>query len=168
MSENLRDKVIQLKQRSALKAVMALLDGHLMVADQILHPASGQIARELKVRLDAREDSDATRIRSCETRSLNELDEIFSAFVATVRDCGDLLCVLPGVSIIDDSVITKFPVLRTNVAGAEQLYTFFSRRSDLDFFGVVSSDMKTFIVVSSYAAFTSDSNQFFFWTVYET
>jgi hypothetical protein len=167
MSEKFSQKVIQLKQRSAMREVMTQIDGHLIVAEQIFHPESGQIARELKLKSNEREDSAPTRMTSCETRSLSELDEIYYDFIASLRDCGDLLCVLPGVSTIDDIVTTKLPVLRTDVAGAEQLYAFFSRSSDFDFYGVVSSDRKAFIVISSYADFPGDANQYFDGAVYE-
>ncbi|VAX36147.1 hypothetical protein MNBD_UNCLBAC01-299, partial [hydrothermal vent metagenome] len=109
-----------------------------------------------------------THVKSCETRSLSELDEIFYAFYASsLRNCGDLLCVLPGLSIVDDIVTTKLPVLSTNAVDAERLYAFFSRSNDFDFFGIVSNDRKAFIAISSYADFPSDANQFFDGTVYE-
>ena len=167
MSEKLREKAIQLSQRSALKAVAVALGGDLMVVDQMLHPASGQIAGELRTRLAAKGNGYATHVTLRVTRSLDELDELFSEFVSSVRDRRDLLCVLPGVTVIDDRLVTALPVLMTDALGVERMYSHFSRSNSFDFFGAISEDRKTFIVISSYADFPSDANQFFDGIVYE-
>lgn len=165
MNIKLREKVIQSSQKTALEETLMQIDDNLQINQQILHPESGEIALSLKWLSETRSKI-ASSMRRYVTRDLFEVNNLFAAYLANYCGNDDFLCVLPGVSIVDENAITKFPILKTEASGVKKLYSHFSPRNDFDFFGMLSIHRKEYWVISSHADYPSASNNFFDGPVY--
>ncbi|MBW2713279.1 MAG: hypothetical protein JRC77_05960 [Deltaproteobacteria bacterium] len=160
MNSKLRERVIQTRQKNAIKEALVQIDGDLEIAQQILHPESGEIAIRIQHRSESRSESESTTTRYV-TRDLVEVNNSFAAYLASYSGSGEFLCVLPGLSIADENALTRFPVLKTDARGIQKLYSHFSSQDEFDFFGLLCIQSKAFWIVSAHADYPNASNNFF-------
>lgn len=157
MNTKLEQKIVQSKQKSSLDELVQQLGNDFDILELIIHPASGDVANAMKAK--------AAEIVHT-TSHPEELHGLFIRFMASAESCASFTCVLPGVSFLEDTALTRFPVLRTNADGVRKLFTHFLRREDLDFFSASADGRRDLWRVSSVADYPTAENMYFDGAVY--
>lgn len=127
-----------------------------LVLNFIFHPESESIAKSIIKKSKFSNKKDNLIL----TKDKLIVENLFKSYCNEFHSHDKFYCVLPNVSICDQQILTQYPVLLVTLDVLKVCANLSMKRSDFDFFGVVSIENNIKFSISCYADFPLPNNEF--------